>query len=145
MAKSKKADAAAVPDAKPAVKKKTPARKSATTAKPAATGSGAGGAPMIDTGLAAQAAARMLLARSSGAAAATRQASAAGESEGFKQLKNNLGKPHPQAMEALLNNTAPPGSKRSNLPIPGGRNQVGHNQTFSADVSRAGVPRRTGG
>jgi hypothetical protein len=27
----------------------------------------------------------------------------------------------------------------------GGRKQIGHNQTFGADVNRAGVPRRTGG
>ena len=36
------------------------------------------------------------------------------------------------------------GQKKSNLPMGGGK-QVGRNQTFGADVNRAGVPRRTGG
>ena len=34
--------------------------------------------------------------------------------------------------------------KKSNLPFGGGK-QVGHNQTFGADVTRSGVPRRTAG
>ena len=35
--------------------------------------------------------------------------------------------------------------KKGNTPFGGGNQQAGRNQTFGADVNRAGVPRRTGG
>lgn len=136
----------------PTPRKSAPAKKAApkaartTTKKGAAATSASAAAssePMIDTGFAAQAAARMLLARSAGkAVSATKSAE---ESAGFKHLKEEAGKPHQQVMDALLNKTAPSSAKRSNQPIPGGRNQTGHNQTFGADVNRANLPRRTGG
>ena len=68
------------------------------------------------------------------------------ESGSFKQLKQSLTKPAAHGPASFLQSTAP--ERKSNLPFVGGggRNQqVGHNQTFGADVNRAGVPRRTGG
>lgn len=82
----------------------------------------------------------MLLARASGAGPA---AGSKSESSTFKDLKESVNKPHLQGMNNLLNSTGTPVSKRSNTPF--GHKQVGHNQTFGADVNRSGVPRRTGG
>jgi len=45
-------------------------------------------------------------------------------------------------MENVLDKSGPSGSRRSDQPK---GPQVGHNQTFGADVNRAGVPRRTPG
>ncbi len=64
------------------------------------------------------------------------------ESSGFKNLKESLAKP--QALGGLLDKLTPTGQKKSNLPFAASK-QVGHNQTFGADVSRRSVPRRTGG
>ncbi|HXE51412.1 MAG TPA: hypothetical protein VN541_00260 [Tepidisphaeraceae bacterium] len=114
---------------KPAAKA---ARKSAKPAAPA-------GAPLIDTNLAAQAAAKMLVNRDLLNRPDTTEKR---ESSSFKQLKESLAKPPAQGPASFLQSTAP--QKKLNLPF-GGRNQVGHNQTFGADVNRTGVPRRTGG
>ncbi|MCC7351450.1 MAG: hypothetical protein IT446_12860 [Phycisphaerales bacterium] len=94
----------------------------------------------IDTSLAAQSAAKLLLARAN---TANRPAEAKSESSAFKNLKDSVNKPHLQGMDNLLNSIGTPVAKRSNLPA--GHKQVGHNQTFGADVNRSGVPRRTGG
>jgi len=122
------------------------AKKRSTAAKPGrgkqnAATSGAGGSPLVDTSLAAQTAAKMLLARA--ASGGGQAGGSRAESSTFKNLKESVQKPHLQGMNNLLNSTAPPAAKRSNLPF--GQKQVGHNQTFGADVNRAGVPRRTGG
>jgi hypothetical protein len=62
----------------------------------------------------------------------------------FKQLKQGLSRSHLTGMADVLEKSALPGNKKPNLPSR--RNeQVGHNQTFGADVNRAGVPRRTPG
>lgn len=82
----------------------------------------------------------MLLARSGRTAQA---AASKPESSTFKNLKESVSKPHLQGMNNLLNSTTPQAAKRSNAPF--GHKQVGHNQTFGADVNRTGVPRRTGG
>lgn len=129
----------------PAVNAETaPARKSAAKRAPAAkksakpaTGAAPAAAPLIDTSLAAAAAAKMVANRDRLNAAGEKR-----ESGSFKQLKESLSKPATSGPASFLQSTAQP--KRSNLPF-GGRNQVGHNQTFGADVNRAGVPRRTGG
>jgi hypothetical protein len=121
MAKAKKA-------ASGAPKKKTTAP--ATTA-----------APVIDTAQLAVAAAKIVGAK----AAFNPPAEPARESAGFKQLRDSLN--HPTAagsMANVLNQTAGPANKKSNAAHFGGK-QVGRNQTFGADVNRAGVPRRTGG
>jgi hypothetical protein len=108
-------------------------------------------APIIDTNLAAAAAASMVVHRDI-AASATPAAPATGgalaqsepprqESASFKQLKQGLSKPAGSVGNLL---GTPPGQKKSNLPF-GGQKQSFRNQTFGADVNRTGVPRRTGG
>ena len=117
--------------------RKPPAKK-AEMAKPPAPAT-----PLIDTSLAAQAAAKMVAHRDVLAAAGGASADTAGrESSTFKQLKQGLNKPASQGPASFLQNTAP--QKKLNLPF-AGRNQVGRNQTFGADVNRTGVPRRTPG
>jgi hypothetical protein len=101
------------------------------------------GMPMIDTSLAAAAAAKMLVARPS--KPATSQQNPAGgskaESAMFKQLKAGLAKPHAATMSNMLEKSHGPEPAKSHPAM----KQVGHNQTFSADVTRSGVPRRTPG
>ena len=106
----------------------------------------AGGMPMIDTSLAAAAAARML-AFNKRAQHASSSSSDESKKEGslVKQIKNELKKPHSAVVSDVLNESAPEGApKPSAMPFDQQR-QVGHNQTFSPDVTRSGVPRRTSG
>ncbi len=114
---------------------KKPARKAPDAKKPSAPG----GVPLIDTGLAAQNAARLVANRDELANVRTEGAQ---ESSAFKQLKESINKPVAHGPASFLQNTA--SKKKSNSPF-GGLNQVGRNQTFGADVNRSGVPRRTGG
>jgi len=112
--------------------KKAPARKSVPAA-PA-------GMPMIDTNLAAQAAASMLINRetieSAGAAAPP-----AKESGAFKNFKEQIARPKPSGLSNLFG----PGS---DMKKSGGHfnvhQQKGHNQTFGG-MNKTGVPRRTNG
>jgi hypothetical protein len=97
----------------------------------------------VDTNLAAESAARLLAARVSTKAGCA-DALAQPESSMFKQLKGGLSKPAGQAMSNLLDKHGGPAQKKSPAPFGTGQ-QVGRNQTFGADVNRAGVPRRTGG
>jgi hypothetical protein len=118
-------------------KKTTPAAPKKKSAAPASSSD----APMIDTTHAAMAAAKMIKAK-----AALSSASGGApmkESAAFKNLKESVNKPS-SSMGNFLNDSAAPEHKKSNLPAFGGK-QVGRNQTFGADVNRAGVPRRTGG
>jgi hypothetical protein len=143
MAKAKKSESSKKPAAKKEAAKKTPAKKPATTKKSA----GLGSQPMVDTTLAAQNAALHLAAGLPHKAATSGGAVPSGaktESSMFKNLKQGLAKPHLTGLDNLLDKSAPTDTKRSNLPFAGGK-QVGHNQTFGADVNRAGVPRRTPG
>lgn len=161
MAKAKKQDAAAGAEAgeKPAAKQpaaKAPKAKAPAAKKAAGGGAGTGGSlgmPLIDTDLAAEAAARMVLGRAAagtgaGPAAPQPQAAAAGdeaadkrETSTFKQLKQGLNKPT-GGLGGILGGAQQ--AKKSNQAF-GGPNQQVRNQTFGADVSRSGVPRRTGG
>jgi hypothetical protein len=113
---------------KPPEKKNEPARKPARPAD----------APLIDTSLAAAAAARMV--------AHGGKAEPIGdehhESDAFKMLKESLHKPAGQGAANFIQSSAP--AKRSGVPT-GGPNQMRRGQTFGADVNRSGVPRRTGG
>ena len=141
--KTEKTDKGEPPAA--AEKKAAPAKKAPAAAKkPAAPA--AGGTPQIDTNLAASAAAAMVLNRATGGTgsggAASGQPAAKKESAGFKNLKDSLAKPASQGLGGILGTGGQ--QKKSNLPFGGGK-QVGRNQTFGADVNRAGVPRRTGG
>jgi hypothetical protein len=127
--------------AKPAGAKAKAAPKAKKTTKAAAAPTSA---PTIDTNFAAQAAAKSLIA---GLGSSSQPAPASEtprqESAGFKQLKAGLHKPAlGGSSSSFLNNLG--GGKKSNQPFGGGK-QVGRNQTFGADVNRAGVPRRTGG
>lgn len=130
------AKSTAKPAAKKTAKNKAPA-KSARTSKPAAPTA----AGVIDTDLAAQSAARMLLARAAGGHAPATTPHA--ESSTFKHLKEQISKPK-GALNNLLQSTggqsAVPGSH-----LPHSRGPAGRGQTHGADVSRTGVPRRTNG
>jgi hypothetical protein len=101
------------------------------------------GAPAIDTTAAVETAAAMITGKVSAppSAQAPRK-----ESSAFKQLKDGLNQPGGQSIGNLLDKTGSAAGKKSSLPFNhGGSRQVGHNQTFGADVNRAGLPRRTGG
>ena len=115
---------------------KAPAKKEAAK-KPAAQQSH-GDLPSINTSAAASAAAAMIGNKVSLAGGG----SARPESSAFKQMKEGLNKPVAGLAGSLLGST--PGQKKSNAPFAQTK-QVGHNQTFGADVNRTGVPRRTGG
>ncbi len=127
----------------PAASSKKPAAaqqvKSSKPGKPSAPA----GAPMIDTDFAAQAAARMLAAGLS-RREQPRDDDDKGEGSLIKQLKADLNKPAATAVSNVLNKSAPEGAKKPS-PLPFGRKQVGHNQTFGGDLTRSGVPRRTSG
>lgn len=111
------------------------AKKTETKKKPA---TDAGATPLVDTSLAAEAAAKMVANRAALAAAGKSQ------SLEFKQLKDSLAKPHLQSLGSMLNSTGE--QKKTGLPSAFGANkQVGHNQTFGADVNRKNIPRRTSG
>jgi 3-oxoacyl-ACP reductase-like protein len=137
MAKAKKSEPAA--SAKSSPKKSAPEKK-APEKKAAARKPAPGGSTMINTDFAAQAAARMLMAKKSGAQLNTTVDKK--ESSAFKQLKDNLANPHLTSMDTMLNSTAAPGASKSPLHQ---QNQKGHQQTYNADVTRTGVPRRTPG
>ena len=124
---------------------KAPAAKSGNAPRPT-------GTPLIDTSLAAEAAAKMVAHRSlldlpvggSGtqpAPAAGQQPAARQESSAFRQMKENLNKPAGGGLGNLLGPTQT--QKKSNQSF-GGGNQVGRNQTFGSG-SKINVPRRTGG
>ena len=139
-AESKAKTASKAKPAAPAAKKAAaPAAASAPkpkkSAKPSAPSTGV---PLIDTSLAAQAAAKMVVNRD----LLSKPAGEKKESGSFKQLKESLLKPAVQGPGGLL---SPQGQQKKFNTGFGGRNQVSHNQTFGADVNRSGVPRRTSG
>ncbi|HEX8525206.1 MAG TPA: hypothetical protein VF669_23345 [Tepidisphaeraceae bacterium] len=129
----KPAKAASESSSAPAPKKKAAPKGGA---KPAAAPTGA---PQIDTNLAANAAAAFVARKLS----MNQPASPRQESAGFKNLKESLAKPSSQGLSNILDNTSQ-NKKPINTPYTG-KNQVAHNQTYGADVSRSGVPRRTPG
>ena len=119
----------------------TGGKKKAAKAAPAAPAA----APMVDTNLAAQAAAKRLVA---GLAPPMANPALGKESASFKQLKQTLSNPASSGLDSLLDKTAAPGSKKvsgASFQGPGGKQVNGRNQTFGADVNRTGVPRRTSG
>jgi hypothetical protein len=145
MAKAKKSEKSETKsEAKSAAKKAAP---KPAAKKNAAAPTGPADAPMVDTNLAAQAAARMLAAGVHAKPAQQKpeasQPQAKNESALFKQLKAGLNKPAASTMGGLLDKSGGPIQKKPNQPF--GGKQVGHNQTFGADVTRSGVPRRTSG
>ena len=98
-----------------------------------------GGSPLIDTNLAANAAAAMVAGK---VALPNPQQGPKKESAAFKQLKAGLNKPSAGALGGVF--TQQGQQKKSRQPFGGGK-QVGRNQTFGADATRTGVPRRTPG
>jgi hypothetical protein len=111
--------------------------------------------PLIDTSLAAETAAKLVMNRALLGGSASQPAASQGdaaddesaperrESSAFKQLKAGLNKPSVQGPGGILGGAGQ--NKKGNSPFGGGNQQVGRNQTFGADVNRSGVPRRTGG
>ena len=136
MAKAKKSKATEKSDSGEGAAKD--AKSAAPIAKPAAPAAPA--VPMIDTNLAASTAAKLIARKDERGAAAS---SGSGESAAFKQLKENMHRPVGGTVPSFLQDVAP--SKKFNNSVPNRNKQVGHNQTFGADVNRTGVPRRTGG
>ena len=134
MAKKKSETAPATEAKKEAPKK--PAAKKPAAAKHTASSSDM---PSINTSAAASAAAALVGNRINTLGGGSN--SARPESAAFKAMKQNLTS-HSAGVANLLPQSA--GSKKSNTPFEKSK-QVGHNQTFGADVNRAGVPRRTGG
>src|SRR5262245_57348760 len=131
MAKAKKSESSA-PKKSAKEPKSTPSKSRSRSSSGTATDG------FVDTNLAAQAAARMLLAKKSD------QGDSKKSSGGLiDQLKADLNKHPSTSVAGVLDKTAPPGTKKSHLPF--GGKQVAHNQTFSGDVTRSGVPRRTPG
>jgi hypothetical protein len=130
--------------AKPAAAKK-PAAKKGKKEEKAPARPAAGGTPLVDTSLAAESAARMLMGKAKLGAAAqpappSQTPAAEKESASFKQFKESVNKP---AAHGPGKAAANPFAPKNPLPIPGS-NPVFHNQT-QGGVSRVNVPRRTGG
>lgn len=153
MAKSKKDERAVADEAKKSAKPKPAqpaaagkssasdaAGKQTAPKKPAKPPARPATVPLIDTSLAAQAAAKMVANRDRLAKSESGEKREGGSL--IKQLKEGLHKPTVQGPGGILSNVQ--GTQKRNTPF-GGRNQVGHNQTFGPDANRFGVPRRTGG
>jgi hypothetical protein len=97
-------------------------------------------APMVDTSLAADIAARLVANRAKLARAAGSEAPQK-ESGLFKQLKESLSRPHAQVIGEALHKITPPDQHPAHLHA-AMEKQVGHVQT-KAGIGRMGVPRRT--
>jgi hypothetical protein len=102
----------------------------------------ASGSPLVDTDLAAAAAAKRVAAGLGPAGGGSNLP--VRESSAFKSMKDGLSKPALGGLAGILDKTAGPSQKQSNAPFHSGK-QTGRNQVFGADVNRTGVPRRTGG
>jgi hypothetical protein len=100
------------------------------------------GSPLVDTNLAAEAAAKRVAAGLGPVKSASNLPMS--QSASFKAMKEHLAKPSIAGLSGVLDKTAGPSQRQSNAPFHGGK-QTGRNQTFGADVNRTGVPRRTGG
>jgi hypothetical protein len=143
--KTSAAKKSAAPAKKPAPAAKGKAPAGGAKKQASGTGGGAPQTPMIDTSLAASNAAAMILNRAvtgGGTPQAGATQPAKKESASFKNLKDSLNKP---AAGGLGGNFGGIGAQKKSGQNFGGGKQVGRNQTFGADVNRAGVPRRTGG
>ncbi|MEA2710761.1 MAG: hypothetical protein QOF78_3362 [Phycisphaerales bacterium] len=120
----------------PAPAKKPAAPAAAKSAAPA------GSTPRIDTSLAANAAAAMIGNKATGGGGKSQPQKK--ESSAFKQMKAGLNKPSAGALGGAFGVGAT--QKKKTTQNYGGGKQIGqHNQTFGADVNRAGMPRRTPG
>jgi hypothetical protein len=155
--------AAAAPKAAASADKQSSVGGAATRKKAQAKPAGSpSGVPLIDTSLAAETAAKFVMNRAllgnaapAGGAGPAQPAEPAEDAQAapegaekretstFKQLKAGLNKPAAGGLGGLLGNASV--GKKGNTPFGGGNQQVGRNQTFGGDITRSGVPRRTGG
>lgn len=135
---------------KPATTSKAPAAKKPETSKPAPAANTK--APAATTKAPAPAMGGFDTRSAANAAAAfvgnmTRNQPASGgakkESGAFKQLKQQANKPKPSALGGILDPMQT--NKKSNVPSHLNNQRLGRDQTKGADVTRAGVPRRTAG
>jgi hypothetical protein len=117
-------------------KSKSTKNPASTPIEPPATG----GVPLIDPTFAVQAAAALVGRKAAAASGAPHK-----ESSAFKQLKEGLNQPPLKSIGNLLDKTGAGSARKSGTPFDHASRQVGHNQTFGADASKSGVPRRTGG
>jgi len=134
--------------AKQKPQRKPPAANSsqASSPKPSAPKANTDGLRRIDTTLAVEAAAAFISGR--GGRGGHNAAKAAGkkrESLEFQLLKEEINEPGLQSLDNMLEQTDSTATKRSSLPTEHFKGNVGHNQTFGPDLTRSGVPRRTGG
>jgi hypothetical protein len=118
--------------------KSQPATKKKIDRKPPTAPSGT---PLVDPLQSAAAAAALVGNRVSPLSNATGPQT---ESTTFRNLKDSLTKPHSQTIGNVLDKIAPNTQKWTGGHTGTGK-QVGHNQTFGADVARRNVPRRTNG
>jgi hypothetical protein len=110
------------------------AKKSAPTATPRTQ-------PAIDTSAAANAAAAMVGNKAALPTGGAPQGQKK-ESSAFKQMKAGLNKSSGAGLGGAFGAVQQNKKPQQNF---GGGKQIGRNQTFGADVNRAGVPRRTPG
>lgn len=136
--KAARKEAAPAPAAANATAPK-PAAKAKKTKAPAPVASST---PMIDTGLAAENAAKLIIAGARSNQSTEETTAPKKETSTFKQMKESLSKPHINSGNPLLGG-GPTGGNRNKPGFFGGK-QVGHNQTFGSGSSRS-VPRRTSG
>ena len=123
--------------------KPTKSAKTTGSKKPATKPAPPVGESLVDTNLAAQSAARQLVAglkKATPSPQGTPQG-AAPNSKLFEQIKS--GQSNSSIMGGVLDKSGS-NQNKSNVPF-GGKNQKGHNQTFGANVSKTSVPRRTAG
>ena len=127
--------------AKPAATKAAPAKKAAPKKASVAAAAASTSMPLIDTDIAAQNAAAMLLNRPASEGATSGTGDSAKESATFKNLKDQLANPKPASLSNLF---GPSGDQKKSGGHFNLNQQKGHNQTFGG-MNKTGVPRRTNG
>jgi hypothetical protein len=127
--------------AKPAATKAAPAKKAAPKKASVAAAATSTSMPLIDTDLAAQNAAAMLLNRPASEGATSGTGDSAKESATFKNLKDQLANPKPASLSNLFGPSSDQKKSGGHFNL---NQQKGHNQTFGG-MNKTGVPRRTNG
>ena len=131
----------AKPAAEKSAGKAAPARKAAPKKAAVTAAATSTSMPLIDTDLAAQNAAAMLLNRPASEGAPSGTGDSAKESATFKNLKDQLANPKPASLSNLF---GPSGDQKKSGGHFNLNQQKGHNQTFGG-MNKTGVPRRTNG
>jgi hypothetical protein len=144
MAKAKKSpasDAESKTEARAKVERKPPAKKGEAKKSESRKSAAAQTTPVVNPSQAAVAAAAMV---GNKVQLPDTSSQDVPQTASFRALKDSLNKPHSQTIGGILDKFSSPGQKKSASPFAANK-QVGHSQTFGADVSRKNVPRRTGG